>query len=289
MAQQQIGSLSQAQCQSYWDDGYLFPLPVLSEQSARHYRAQLELIEATNDAQEKPRSVKEYLRTHSEMVVPMAAELATNASVVDCVESILGENVLVWSAEFFIKEPCSEQIVTMHQDLTYWGFGETSNQVTAWIALSESSIESGCMALVKGSHKNPILPHDDTHATNNMLSRGQEVQVDVAEEDKVHLQLQPGEMSLHHGLAIHGSAANRSIDRRIGFAIRYVNPEAGRHLSKKHYAMLARGEDSNGLFNLYQPPASLFDADALTTYETVREHLDSILSAGMEGEKVLFS
>ena len=51
-------------------------------------------------------------------------------------------------------------MVGMHQDLTYWGMGETSGQVTAWLALSDSNKNSGCMDFVKGSHKKKILPHN---------------------------------------------------------------------------------------------------------------------------------
>ena len=147
----------------------------------------------------------------------------------------------------------------MHQDLTYWGLGETSDQVTAWIALSPATPASGCMDFVKGSHKNPILPHNDTFSENNLLSRGQEVAVDVADDDKTHIALRPGQMSLHHGLTIHGSGPNASDDRRIGFAIRYLNPNAQQQVATKDFAMLARGVDLNGNFAHYAAPKQNFD------------------------------
>ena len=107
----------------------------------------------------------------------------------------------------------------MHQDLTYWGLGATSEMVTAWLALSPATPQSGCMDFVRKSHKNPILPHKDSFAKDNLLSRGQEVQVDVAEQDKTSIEIQPGEISLHHGLTIHGSGPNVSDDRRIAAVI----------------------------------------------------------------------
>ena len=61
------------------------------------------------------------------------------------------------------------------------------------------------MNFVKGSHKNPIVPHEDNFDELNLLSRGQEVKVDVAEEDKSSGALGTSEISLHHGLMIHGS------------------------------------------------------------------------------------
>ena len=195
---------------------------------------------------------------------------------------------MIWGAEYFIKEASSDSMVSMHQDLTYWGFGETSDQVTAWIALSPSTVQSGCMDLVRGSHKNPILEHKDTHAQDNLLSRGQEVSVDVAESDKTHIELQPGEMSLHHGLAIHGSMPNTSDDRRIGFAIRYINPDAQKAAVQREYAMMARGIDTTTRFIHYAPPARIFSDTNLTIYEQIREAQNKTLAAGIKDGVVLY-
>jgi len=279
--------LDTAIAQQYWDDGYVFPVRVFTTERAADYRAQLEKIEQSTANADLPRPLAQYIRSHSEVVFPFAAEMAQHPAVLDAVESILGENILIWGAEFFIKEAQSESVVSMHQDLTYWGFGETSNQVTAWIALSPSTVESGCMDLVKGSHKNAILPHTDTHAENNMLSRGQEVNVEVAEKDKTSVVLQSGEMSLHHGQAIHGSQANTSNDRRIGFAIRYITPEAvpqthERDAHREH-AVLVRGQDTTQHFIHHAKPKALFCENSLKLYEQIRANQDKILAAGMSG------
>jgi ectoine hydroxylase-related dioxygenase (phytanoyl-CoA dioxygenase family) len=209
-------------------------------------------------------------------------------AVLNAVESVLGPNIMIWGAEYFIKEAHADSIVSMHQDLTYWGFGETSDQVTAWIALSPSTLESGCMNLVRGSHKNPILEHTDTHAENNLLSRGQEVNVEVEEKDKTPVVLQPGEMSLHHGLTIHGSGPNVSDDRRIGFAIRYINPKARQLAVTREYALMARGVDTTQSFIHYAPPASTFSSTNLAIYEQIRDAQNKVLGAGMEAGRDLY-
>ncbi|MFT5895000.1 MAG: ectoine hydroxylase-related dioxygenase (phytanoyl-CoA dioxygenase family) [bacterium] len=202
-------------------------------------------------------------------------------TVLDAVESIIGPNLMIWGADFFIKEPHSPMRVSMHQDLTYWGFGATSNQVTAWIALSPSTVESGCVDLVSGSHKNSILPHADTQAEDNILSRGQEVAVDVREEDRTHVLLAPGEMSLHHGLAIHGSNPNRSNERRIGYAIRYINPDAQQQSARREYAMLVRGVDRSQAFIHYAPPTTPFSDTSLALYEEIKETQSKVLMADL--------
>lgn len=280
--------LDESTTQAYWDDGYLFPLRVMPEQQAQTYRKRLEEIEQSAEEHALERPLRDYIRVHSEVVMPLAAEMALNAAVLDAVESVIGPNIMIWGAEFFIKEPNSAHRVSMHQDLTYWGFGETSNQVTAWIALSPSTVNSGCMDLVRGSHKQPILPHNDTHAADNLLSRGQEVAVEVKDHDKTHVELQAGEMSLHHGLAIHGSDPNCSDDRRIGFAIRYINPDARQRSASREFAMLARGVDSTTAFIHYAAPVSLFSNASLELYETIRAEQSKVLGAGMKADQALY-
>jgi len=277
-------SLSHEQSEHYWNDGFIFPLPVISATQAGQYRAQLEDIERNYQHHNLPRPLNDYIRTHSDCVMPMAVELAMMPAVLDAVESIIGPNILIWGADFFIKEAHSPMHVSMHQDLTYWGFGETSDQVSAWIALSASTVESGCVDLVRGSHKNPILPHHDTQAVDNLLSRGQEVAVDVADSDRTHVDLQPGEMSLHHGLAIHGSNPNTSDDRRIGLAIRYINPESKRGSEHREFAMLARGVDTSDAFIHYARPESLFSETSLNIYEQIRDAQSKVLMAGLTKE-----
>jgi len=73
------------------------------------------------------------------------------------------------------------------------------------------------------SHKLDQIPHRDTFAKHNLLTRGQEVMVEVVHSQRRIITLRPGEMSLHHVRLVHGSPPNPSNDRRIGFAIRYLD------------------------------------------------------------------
>jgi ectoine hydroxylase-related dioxygenase (phytanoyl-CoA dioxygenase family) len=57
----------------------------------------------------------------------------------------------------------------MHQDLAYWGLGEIDGILTAWLALSPATPQSGSMDFVKGSHKSPIVPHADSFNELNLL------------------------------------------------------------------------------------------------------------------------
>ena len=235
-----------------------------------------------------PRTVNTYKRINAQCVMPFAYELASHPDLLDMVEGILGPDILIYGAEFFIKEASTPHIVSMHQDLTYWGLGATDNLVTAWIALSEVNQESGCMQFVAGSHNHQILPHEDTFAENNLLSRGQEIQVEVKEEEKTDIVLAPGQVSLHHGRTIHGSGPNSSDDRRIGFVIRYVNPKVMQEVAQKDYAMLVRGADRARHFIHYAPPRTLFAPEHLALYEEMREAQKQAMMAGANKQSFLY-
>jgi len=282
------GRLTESQRARYEEQGFLFPIEVFSAAEAAAMRAELEALEEEWRGAELPLPLNIYMRVNAQCVIPLASRLALHPAVLDVVEGVLGPDLMVWSAELFIKEPQTRARVSMHQDLTYWGMGETGDQVTAWIALSPATRASGCMDFVAGSHRNAILPHRDTFDPDNLLSRGQEIAVDVADEDKTPIELMPGQMSLHHGLTFHGSGPNVSDDRRIGLAIRYLNPNARQKVAARDYAMMARGVDRAGAFIHYAPPAQPFEASALRLYEEIRQDQAVALTEGAAGDVGLY-
>ncbi len=283
------GRLTHRSVENYKKDGFLFPIGVFSQAEADAFREELEAIEHAYASVKLPKPLSAYKRGPANAVIPLAARIAKDKAVLDVVETILGSNILIWAAEFFIKEMKTANFVGMHQDLTYWGMGETSGQVTAWIALSPSNKESGCMEFVRESHKNKILPHDDTFSENSLLSRGQEIQVDIPEKKRVFAELDPGQMSLHHGLMIHGSGPNCSNHRRIGVAIRYINPDVVQQTSGKSYAMLARGTDKKGNFIHYPEPSTIFSRESLQTYKEICDSQHAVLMATAKQEGSVWS
>lgn len=273
------GKLTPAQTDSYWRDGFLHPIRVMDTGRAAHLRTTFEGIERDWLDAGLPKPLMTYKRLNAHVVMREAAALATDPAVLDVVEGVLGPDIQVFSAEFFIKEPRTDHIVSMHQDLTYWGLGAIDGLVTAWIALSPATPASGCMDFVAGSHKNAILEHRDTYAENNLLSRGQEVAVDVAPEDREAIVLAPGEMSLHHGLTIHGSGPNTSDDRRIGFVVRYVQPGM-KPQGGWDYAMTARGRANPDNYRAVPAPTADFAPEAVALHEEIRQHQARVMMSG---------
>jgi len=282
------GRLSDALIKQYWDDGFLFPVRVMDEGKANHYRQQLESMEEDWLDNGLPRPLNSYKRVNAHLVMPFAFEIGQHPAMLDVIEGILGPDLMIYSVEFFIKEARSPHLVTMHQDLTYWGLGETSGMVTAWLALSPATPQSGCMDFVKGSHKQPIQPHRDSFHKHNLLSRGQEIAVDVADEDKTAIEIHPGQISLHHGLTIHGSGPNFSDDRRIAVVIRYIRPDVKQIVGAKDYAVLVRGEDRFQNFEATKSPERLFDPQDLKRYDQILADQSKAKMAGAAKQNEIY-
>ena len=157
--------LSREQKARYATDGCVFPIDVLTRAEAAHYRRRLEDIEA--------RCGNLHYSPKPHLTFTFVDDLIRDARILDRVEAIIGPDLLVWDSTFIIKEARDARFVSWHQDLTYWGL-EPPDVVSVWLALSPSTPESGCMRFVPGSHT-AQLPHHDTFAEQNILSRGQEV------------------------------------------------------------------------------------------------------------------
>ena len=247
----------------YARDGFVFPLDILSADQALTLRTDLEEAEALYADDPKKRAM---VRGYPARLLPSYDALTRRPKMIAAASAVLGPDLLVWGSGHFIKEPNTTSYVSWHQDLTYWGLDEP-DEATLWVALSPASVEAGCMRFIPGSHRERIMPHIDSFADENLLTRGQELQVEVNESDAVDASLKTGQASLHHGHLFHASGPNSTNDRRIGAAIRYIKPSMKAEAGPETEVSLVAGEDRYGHFKLIDPPKekllqSEFDAIA---------------------------
>lgn len=265
--------LTHQQIAHYNERGYISPLTAMSVGDARLIRQRLEDFERSSGG-----PLKGALRHKTHLLFPWLNDLIRQTHIVDAIEDLYGENLMCWTTNFFIKEARDLAFVSWHQDSTYWGLSEP-NVVTAWVALSDSNAPNGAMQVIPGTHLLNQLPHKDTFADNNLLTRGQEIAVDVDQSHAVSLELAPGEMSLHHVRIIHGSPPNASAQRRIGFAIRYI-PTSVRQLRGNDSATLVRGADHFRTFEHEPRPTRDLDPELVAIHRQITEQNAKILYAG---------
>lgn len=251
--------LNTDQVEAYRRDGYLFPLCAIGARAAGRYRAALEAHEGRMGGRLGEIGGAARFKTH--LLLRWVHELVTLPAVLDAVEDLIGPDILCYTSTFFIKEPNSPEMTAWHQDATYFGLRPHAH-VTAWIALTESTTASGCLEFMPGGARFGQLRHR-ANAVAHSVNGGRQAIVEAFEVvDSVPAPLRPGEFSLHHTLCPHRSAPNNGPSRRIGLGVSYI-PTRVRHFgSKRMPAMLVRGADRYGHFDLEPAPATEMDDGA---------------------------
>jgi hypothetical protein len=267
--------LTPAQIETFWRDGCVFPIRVMSVDEALAVRARLEAFEKSAGG-----PLKGDLRHKSHLLFAWLGDLVREEKIVDAIEDLYGPDLFCWTTNFFIKEADNPAFVSWHQDSTYWGL-DRPDVVTAWVAFTPANKSNGAMGFIPGSHQKDQIPHRDTFARNNLLTRGQEVAVDVDESQARTIELRPGEMSLHHVRLVHGSPPNPSNDRRIGLAIRFI-PTSVKQIAGEDSATLVRGQDAFHHFVHEPRPARDMDPAFVKLHKDITERNAQILYRGTD-------
>jgi non-haem Fe2+, alpha-ketoglutarate-dependent halogenase len=259
-------------------DGFHFPIHGVSEEQAIDYRRQLEEFEATNGG-----ALQGANRFKSHLLFKWLADLIRMPHILDAVEDLIGPNILCWTTHWFVKEAQSPNYVSWHQDSNYWGL-DTKDLVSVWVALSPATVESGCMQMLPGSHLDPPLPHVDTRAEHNMLTRGQSIETGIDESKAVNVELKTGEAALFAYEIAHASPPNQSDDRRIAIVLRFIPPETRQTLSDWDSAALVRGVDAFGNFEHEPEPTKDLDPIAVAFHKKAEEQQRQIYFKETEWE-----
>jgi len=268
-----MSNLSDQQINFYNEKGYVAPIDALSIQEANEIRREIETIE-----KKWPNALEGIGRNYVHMISPVFNNVCLNNKILDAVESIIGKNILICGTTLFIKNANEKEFVSFHQDAKYIGL-EPHNWVTAWIAVTDSNEENGCMRMWSGSHKGKLKNHEQKFDEDNLLTRGQTIEnVPIEETDPVVLKA--GQMSLHHPTVIHGSGLNKSKDRRIGFVVQsYIGSNVDQVLGKI-YVQKARGEDSHKYHQYSNIPKVLMAKEDVLSWNKAKDELSKIFYNG---------
>ena len=270
--------LTRAQVDRYHEDGFCFPVDVMTHAEAERFRVRLEEAEARY-----PEALGATARNNAHVAFTFMDEIIQHPALLDAVEDLIGPDILCWGTVLFIKEPDSPGFVSWHQDLNYTPI-EPHDGVTAWLALSPSNRESGCMQMLPGSHRHGVREQVDTFHAENILTRGQTIE-DLDTSRAVDLLLEPGQISLHHGRTIHSSQPNRSPDRRVGVAIQQFVPPHVRERDGRGYALLVRGRDRYRHFESWPRPRQDMSPENAARRDEVNAHWADFLYRGAREQR----
>ena len=267
-------NLSSNQLKQYNDEGYIAPINILSTEEAIEARKEIELIE-----KKIPNEIDKKGRYNVHLISPKLDAIVHNSKILDTVESIIGTNILVCGTTLFIKNPRQEGFVSYHQDAKYIGL-EPHNWVTAWVAITDSYEENGCMRMWPKSHLE-IKDHNEKFNEGNLLTRGQTIE-EVPVSELKSIELKAGQMSLHHPRIVHGSGINNSNDRRIGFVIQSYIGTNVKQIIGKNSVQVARGIDHYNYHTKINRPISLMDQNDIKIKKAENDNLHNIFYKGSE-------
>ncbi len=261
-------ALTQQQVDYYRHNGFLFPIPALSPSEVATCLGGLARLESDLGGPVAEADVK--WRSHAYAHSPWFNDLVRHPRILDAVEDVIGPNILVWTSTFFIKEPKAPTFAAWHQDGAYFGL-EPREQVCAWVALTDATAEAGCMEQLSFRGMPRLYQHAALGLANSINRAGQTIMEPFDDSDPVAMALPAGSFSLHHELAVHRSAPNRAAHRRVGIGLNYIPAHVRVNGSVRLKAMLVRGVDTYGHFELIDPPAAERDAAALAVHQSVSE------------------
>ena len=141
--------------------------------------------------------------------------------ILDAVQQLIGPDIALWNSSFFAKPAGHGKRTPWHQDGEYWPIVPLAT-CTVWLAIDDSTVENGCLRVIRGSHTERRL------RAHNQLAAGDEVltqELDASEYDPskaVDLELKSGQFSLHDVYLLHGSEPNRSPRSRRGMTMRFM-------------------------------------------------------------------
>ena len=133
----------------------------------------------------------------------------TSAEVTDIAADIVGPNVDCFLSQFIFKNPGAWG-QPWHQDSHYFPFAPNGGRpiVGLWIAVTEATLENGCLWVMPGSHKEPVHEHIDDRRPGAL--QGYKEIVDYDTSGAVPVLMNPGDLLIFDSHLMHKSTDNVS-------------------------------------------------------------------------------
>jgi phytanoyl-CoA hydroxylase len=156
---------------------------------------------------------------------PVLAQAMHSPRVLDCVTSLLGEDLLAFLFMLIYKPPhVPDSVHPFHQDGLYFQFEPHDRVAGVWIPLDPVNEENGTLCVVPGTHRLPITPHEALPGVNagafgaTGIEGSQEMH-----EKSVSLQLAPGDCVLFHPHLYHRTGGNRTDGHRRVMTLHFAS------------------------------------------------------------------
>jgi chlorinating enzyme len=263
-------ALSEADIRSFWERGFAGPFKLLTPEEMHAVAPRMwQLWE--RDSRTYPRGSYSYVGSTAKSADATELDNETYArkglnardkhleddelmslyahpAIVERMAQLLGPDVLLWRSQFFPKYPGMGG-TGWHQATSY--LNETFRtatltpknlrklfQLTAWVAITDSTVKNGCLRFIPGTHRE-LLPmeveeYDSVkHAGNKHDRFGTKVMrpaLGELEKRAVNMEMKAGEFVIFSERTMHGALPNvTKDDARLGMSARYIVPDVEIH------------------------------------------------------------
>jgi phytanoyl-CoA hydroxylase len=211
------------QAEQFDSAGYFVITDAFNGATVRHVTKEIDQFEAVyeNEASCKSadkRTAKDdtaaaLFMPHLVTVSPYLRRFCASAIFCDLAWDLLGPSVRVYWDQAVYKKSEHPREFPWHQDngRTYI---EPQNYLTCWLALSEATLDNGCLWMLPGRHLWGMLDHEDTE--DGLRCRLEDT------HGAVPLEVSPGALVVFSSLTPHRSGPNQSATKRKALIIQYA-------------------------------------------------------------------
>ena len=233
--------LSEEQRESYQSNGYLLLQELIDTESLDRYNHRfIEFVEGKADPASEMKLMQDVMIAKGAVVpeTPLHAinkllnfeddpdlyQYVRHPALFETVVELLGSHELYSIVtNIFNKPPGVDGRHPLHQDLRYFRLRPPESIVATWTAILPSTRRSGCLAVIPGRHKGRLLKHANPDWEYvNFAFYGIEA---PNLEDRVHIEMEPGDTLLFHPLLIHGSGRNRDTKFRRSISTHFARAD----------------------------------------------------------------
>ncbi len=244
-------AMDEKQLDAYWRDGFVVLHGLLDRASLRPWLERLDAIVAgvfepaegmllmrdvmvakgAVAARSRAEAIAKIQDYHND---PVLYSYVLDERILGSIEPIVGSDP--WSVHTMLinKPPNVDGRHPFHQDLLYFPFRPADNIVATWTALEPVTRENGCLQVIPRSHRGELLEHEnpDWEWLNLAYFGAKGVGPD---NERLHLEMEPGDTVLFHPLLLHGSGRNRTPGFRRAISAHYASAECLRSWSEERF------------------------------------------------------
>ena len=212
--------LTQDQVASYHDKGYVtVPGALWADQVTELRRVTDQFVDKSRQATEHtsefdlepghtPAAPRLRRLKSPESLHPAYDRVLRCEHILDMVAQLVGPAIRHFGGKLNMKSAGFGSPVQWHQDYAFGNPRSNDDILAVGVAIDDMTPKNGCLLVVPGSHKGPIYNHyqDDVFA-------GAVTDPDFQPNPVEPVQLNAGDISIHHGRLLHASAQNTTRDR----------------------------------------------------------------------------